>query len=130
MSRSISIDHLLIGVVGGMQPDKLARSFQGDSDGMSARFLFSWPEEPVYKPLSNDVAEVEPEIVNAITRLVDLESGHGRDGGFAPRALPLSAAAVEGFEQFRQFAHARKRALDGLEKEWCAKMPAHVLRLA
>jgi hypothetical protein len=38
--------------------------------------------------------------------------------------------AFDRFEQFRQFVHAGKRALDGREREWWAKMPAHVLRLA
>lgn len=129
MSRpAISIDYLLIGVVGGMQPDKLARSFKGDSDGMSARFLFSWPPEPPYRPLANDVAEVEPEIVNAITRLVELAGAPGME--FASRTIPLSPQAVHRFEQFRQFTHTGKHALDGREREWWAKMPAHVLRLA
>ncbi len=45
----VTIDHLLIGVTGGLQPDKLARSFQGDSDGMHARLLFAWPEEPAFQ---------------------------------------------------------------------------------
>src|SRR5262249_32803146 len=43
VSRSITVDHLLVGVVGGFQPDKLARAFNGDEDGMYARFLFGWP---------------------------------------------------------------------------------------
>ena len=38
-----TVDHLLVGVVGGLQPDKLARSFKGDLDGMYARVLFAWP---------------------------------------------------------------------------------------
>src|ERR1700730_15058556 len=129
MSRpAISIDHLLVGVVGGMQPDKLARSFKGDLDGMTARVLFSWPPEPTYQPLSNDVAEVEPEIVNAITRLVGLPSWHEKDDGiaqpgtlgdfikgvdFGPRTVPLSTPAIERFEQFRQFAHRGKQGVDG-----------------
>ena len=131
MSRpAISIDHLLVGVVGGMQPDKLARSFKGDLDGMTARVLFSWPPEPAYQPLAHDIAELEPEIVNALTRLVDLK-GEGDDASeFAPRIVSLSSMAIDRFEQFRQFVHAGKRALDGREREWWAKMPAHVLRLA
>jgi hypothetical protein len=55
-----------------MQPDKLARSFKGDLDGMYARVLFAWPPEPGYRPLTNEVAEIEPEIVNALTRIVGL----------------------------------------------------------
>ena len=126
----IVLNHLLIGVSGGIQPDALARSFKGDYDGLYARFLFSWPSEPQYRPLSNDVAEVEPEILNAITRLVELDSGQSKDGGFAPIARPLSAEAVKRFEHFRQFLHAKKQGLDGHEREWWAKMPAHALRLS
>jgi hypothetical protein len=125
---SIAVDHLLVGIVGGLQPDKLARSFQGDLDGMYARVLFAWPGDAPYRPLSNEVAEVEPEIVNALSRIIDLESGE--EGRFAPRRISLSTEAVEAFEQFRRFQHHAKDALDGREREWWAKSPAHVLRVA
>jgi hypothetical protein len=124
----IAVDHLLVGVVGGLQPDKLARSFKGDLDGMYARVLFSWPPDPPYRPLTNIVAEVEPEIVNALSRIIDLTSGDGSD--FAPRYIPLSPEAVDAFERFRRFQHDSKDVLDGREREWWAKSPAHVLRLA
>jgi Protein of unknown function (DUF3987) len=124
----ISVDHLLVGVVGGLQPDKLARSFRGDLDGMYARVLFSWPVESPYRPLTDEVAEIEPEIVNALTRIIDLVDA--REDSFAPRNVPLSPEAVQAFERFRQFQHDEKHALDGREREWWAKSPAHVLRLA
>ena len=57
MGRRLALEHLLIGIVGGMQPDKLAKCFEGAADGMYARFCFSWPIEPAYQPLANDVAE-------------------------------------------------------------------------
>jgi hypothetical protein len=118
----------LIGVVGGLQPDKLARSFKGDLDGMYARILFTWPVDPSYRPLTNEVAEVEPEIVNALSRIIDLECGDADN--FAPRDVALSPEAIEAFERFRQFQHSSKDGLDGREREWWAKSPAHVLRLA
>ena len=50
MSREpIMVDHLLVGVVGGLQPDKLARSFSGDHDGLYARVLFAGPRS---RPIS------------------------------------------------------------------------------
>jgi hypothetical protein len=127
---SLDIPHLLVGLVGGLQPDKLARSFDGDLDGMYARVLFSWPPKAPYKPLTDDVAEVEPEIINMLNRIVTLESGQDQDGGFAPRAVPLSEPAVVDFEQVRQFAARQGHVLEGRERDWVAKMPAHVLRLA
>ena len=126
----VDLDHLLVGIVGGLQPHKLSRSFQGDHDGLYARILFSWPPEPPYRPLTNEVAELEPEIFNALNRLADLESGQGMEGEFAPRAIPLSDPAVMAFEQFRQYVHGLKESLDGRERDWAAKMPAHALRLA
>jgi hypothetical protein len=127
---AIVVDYLLVGIVGGLQPDKLARSFKGDLDGMYARMLFAWPPEPGYRPLTNEVAEIEPEIVNAITRIVGLDGGQGKNGEFAPRSILLSPQAFETFQQFLQFMHVGKHGLDGREREWWSKMPAHVLRLA
>ena len=125
----VMIDHLLIGMTGGFQPDKLARSFKGDSDGMHARVLFAWPEEPAFHSLTDDVTEVEPELLNALCRIVDLPAGE-EDDVFAPRDVRLSADARTQFEQFRQFQHRGKDALDGREREWWAKGPSQVLRLA
>ena len=125
----VTIDHLLIGMTGGFQPDKLARSFEGDSDGMHARVLFAWPEEPAFHRLTDDVTEIEPELLNALCRIVDLAAGE-EDDAFAPRDVRLSPDARTHFEHFRYFQHRGKDALDGREREWWAKGPSQVLRLA
>jgi hypothetical protein len=125
----VSLDHLLVGVTGGLQPDKLVRAFDGDDDGMYARICFAWPSEPGYRQLSNEVGEVEPELINALvklTRLGDLDC----EGVFVPRAVPLSPSAVERFEKFRRFLHDKKEGIDGREREWWAKGASQVLRLA
>jgi len=122
------VDHLLVGLVGGLQPDKLARSFSGDHDGLYARVLFAWPSEPSYRPLSNDVDEVEPAIVNALTRLIDLDDGGAE--AFVPLPIPLASEAVEVFEEFRKLAHRERQAVEGRERDWVAKSQGQVLRLA
>jgi hypothetical protein len=124
----VVLDYLLVGVVGGLQPDKVARAFEGDEDGMYARFYFSWPEEPAHMPLSNEVSEIEPEIQNALTRIVDLPTGD--DGVFAPKIVDLSADGTSAFETFRAFLAQTKAELDGREREWVAKGGTHVLRLS
>jgi hypothetical protein len=115
----VSLDHLLVGITGGLQPDKLVRaSFEGDDDGMYARICFAWPSEPGYRPLSNEVGEVEPELINALGKLTRLGDPDG-DGVFATRAVPLSLQL-----------HDKKEGFDGREREWWAKGASQVLRLA
>ena len=75
------------------------------------------------------MGEVEPEVFNALKRLVDLDAGQSEDGGFAPRAIPLTDGARRLFEDLRHFVHFLQKGLDGRERDWVAKMPAHVLRL-
>jgi hypothetical protein len=128
IGRTLHIDHLLIGVTGGMQPDKLAKSFEGPADGMYARLLFSWPPESPYRKLSNEALEVDPVILNALARLDRL--AEIEDDRVVRHSIGLSKKAIERFEQFRQFVHLEKEAVDGREREWLAKAPAHVLRLA
>jgi Protein of unknown function (DUF3987) len=128
IGRTVHLDHLLIGVVGGLQPDKLAKSFEGPADGMYARLLFSWPSEPVYRPLNDEALEIDPEILNALKRLDGL--AEFADDRLVSRAIGLSEDALRKFEHFRQFAHAEKEAVEGRDREWLAKGPSHVLRLA
>ena len=129
VSGSIAIDHLLVGVVGSFQPDKLARALAGDEDGMSGRFLFAWPSAPDYRPLTNDAAEVEPELQGALTALIRLPS-EDVDGVFAPQTISLSVRAIAEFEEFRKWVDKTKRGLDGHEQKWLVKGETVVLRLA
>jgi Protein of unknown function (DUF3987) len=128
MQRSLRIRYLLVGLFGGFQPDKFAQAFEGPSDGMYARFCFSWPPEPAHRPLSGQAADIEPELVHAFERLDALG---GRDPDvFEPAYIPLSAEALALFEELRAFAAASKARLDGRAREWMAKMQAHTLRLS
>jgi hypothetical protein len=56
----VILPHLLVGVVGGFQPDLLARSFAGDSDGIYSRFLYAWPPEAPFREPTDDADEVDP----------------------------------------------------------------------
>jgi hypothetical protein len=129
MGRVTHVDYLLIGIVGGMQPDKLVTSFEGDHDGMYARVLFAWPSEPGCPVLSNEALEIEPDIQNAISR-IDKLAELTAEGTLIIRNIPLSPEAWTEFAQFLQFAHRGKNAFEGREREWWAKMSAHALRLS
>jgi hypothetical protein len=126
---AIAIPHLLIGMSGGFQPSKLARSFEGDDDGMYARVLFAWPLAVGYQPLTDEVSEIDPELINALTRLTNLPCTDD-DGNFVTKTVPLSVDARSEFELFRKFMYAGLAELDRREREWWAKGPTHVLRLS
>jgi Protein of unknown function (DUF3987) len=129
MGRMLSVDHLLIGVVGGMQPDKLVASFEGDHDGKYARVLFAWPDEPGWLGLNNDATEIDIDIQNIISRILTLAE-FTQEGRLVSHSIGLDPEAAAEFAQFAQFAHREKSAFEGREREWFAKATAHVLRLA
>jgi hypothetical protein len=129
VSGSIVIEHLLVGVVGSFQPDKLARAFAVDEDGMYGRFLYAWPSAPDYRPLSNEADEFEPELQNALTALVRLPA-EDIEGVFAPQTVWLSDGAISKFEEFRKWVDKTKRGLGGHELHWFVKGETTVLRLA
>lgn len=124
----VILAHLLVGVVGGFQPDLLARSFAGDSDGIYSRFLYAWPPEAPYREPTDEADEVDPEIINAFARLANLQAGE--DEAFAPRSIPLTPDARQAFTQFAQFAHRERQLLDGRDREYWCKGTGHVLRLS
>ena len=129
MGRTLSVDHLLIGAVGGMQPDKLVASFEGDHDGKYARVLFAWPDEPRWLGLNNDADEIEADICTRGSRTPTLAE-LTQEGRLVSHSIGLDPEAAERFAQFAQFAHREKSAFEGREREWFAKATAHVLRLA
>jgi hypothetical protein len=123
MDRAIRLDHLLISIVGGMQPDRLVEVFKGAADGTSARFLYSWPPLPPHRLLSNSIEEADPMIVAMLDRLSRLPKR-------TPNFIPLTREAIREFEDFRLTTHKKLKTLDSREQEWVAKAPTQVLRLA
>ena len=118
--RSFIVDNLLVGLIGGFQPDKLARAFIGDEDGLYGRFLFGWPATPIYHPLTDDILEVDPEFQNLLTKLIRLPA-EDEHGTFAPRTIPLAPGARKEFEAYRQFVAHTKRSIEGREQQWLPK---------
>src|SRR5260370_2255692 len=96
---------------------------------MYGRFLFGWASTPDYRPLTNEVAEIEPELQSALKALIRLPA-EDADNVFAPQVIPLSQEAVEKFEDYRRYVDRMKRGLDGVERQWLVKSESQVLRLA
>ncbi|HEX6002025.1 MAG TPA: DUF3987 domain-containing protein [Hyphomicrobiaceae bacterium] len=96
----VSLAHLLVSITGGFQPSKLTRAFGGEEGGMAARYLYAWPAEPGCWPLTDDIEGADPDLQQALMRLIDLPAGGGSK--VEPRTLPLDGPARAAFEAFRQ----------------------------
>jgi hypothetical protein len=113
---SANIKRLLVGVVGGLQPDKIHQVFKGVADGMYARFLFAWPAPPSYRELPEGRCDdaLVMKVLDKLDRLRD-ESMSLRE-----TYLPLSAKAKAAFEQFRCEVFRARTPLEGRERECAA----------
>src|SRR3954464_12408170 len=97
LRRPLRVPHFSVGVLGGIQPDKIPIVIDGPDDGFSSRLLWSWPE-PVpgftlcREPL-DDTAATE-----ALVRLSELKMATDAFGVHEPRFIPLTRTAEDAIE--------------------------------
>ncbi len=125
--QAIIIPHLSIGVLGGIQPDKLATALlKGDDDGLTARFMYFWPDPvPLERPKNVMGGK---EALKAFRALHGLEMGTDEQGNGLPVVVPLTEEAADFFQAWRVKHHENE--LEGAIKGWWGKMPGVCLRLA
>jgi Protein of unknown function (DUF3987) len=125
----IRIRHLTIGVIGGIQPEKLADMvLRGSDDGFVPRFLMCWPE--AVPPKRPDDMPVSARYHFAMQRLQSLEMGHDEKNLPTPKVIILSEEAACLFDQWRQENDRHSKEVYGLMLGHYGKLPGIVLRLA
>ena len=107
----ITIVDLLIGITGGLQPDKLGEVFKEAADGMSARFLYAWPRTPAYRPLT-DAPETDADMMDILDKLDRL----AETADTSSRHLPLTAKARAALERYRKRYMPRPTIMTGGNK--------------
>lgn len=125
----LTIDRLTIGVLGGIQPDRLkSLLFKGDDDGLLARFLPIWPEPaPIEMPgrfLDADHFE------KILEKLMSLEMVDAGEGGPRPLMVYFSDAAKQAMLAFRHEVRAWEEMEEGLLLSFIGKLPGLAARLA
>lgn len=125
----LTIDRLSIGVMGGIQPDRLkSLLFKSDDDGLLARFLPIWPEpSPVKRPM---VWADEALIEGALARLLSLQMVTDEQGETRPWFLPFSDSARNLMDAFRLTVRGWEAGAEGLLLSFTGKMPGLAARLA
>lgn len=123
----VAIPALSLGVLGGMQPDRLAEILAGADDGLTARMLFVWPE-PI-PPKRPEVPLDARAAFRALRQLAGLERPEGANGPGWKR-VGLSEPAVQALGDFRERRAADERQAGGQLLSWLGKQNGTLLRLA
>lgn len=126
---SVYTSHLAIGVVGGIQPDKLRGLLTGtDDDGLLARLIPIWPKPaPVKRP---DIHFDEVFIEEAMQRLLSLQMPIDEDGAARPWYVPFSEDAAGLLDQFREDVRAWEGQAEGLLLSFIGKLPGLAVRIS
>ena len=121
------IPRLSISLMGGLQPDTLSEVLlAGRDDGLSARFLYFWPDR--VKSRRPTATAATSAAFSPLRRLRSLEPDQDDHGNPTPRVLRLDNEAAGTFATWR--TDHEDGEPDGKFSGWWGKMPGTVLRLA
>jgi hypothetical protein len=128
-AEPIRIAHLSVGILGGVQPDKLSTVLDGPDDGLAARLLWAWPEAvPDFSLARNE--PLDAEACRAFARLTNLAMGSNEFGIPEPKRLPLARDAELALEQFAREVGRRANEASGIFAGALGKARGHLLRLS
>jgi len=125
----VSVEHLTIGVLGGIQPDRLRTLlFKSDDDGLLARFLPFWPDPaPIRRPQG---LPDEDFIYAALARLHGLKMATNERDELRPWWVPFSEGAKGQLDALRLNVRTWERDADGLLLSFMGKLPGLSVRLS
>ena len=125
----LTIDRLTIGVMGGIQPDRLkSLLFKSDDDGLLARFLPIWPNPA---PLNRPKAWADEALIDrVIGRLLSLDMVSDEERVSSPCFIPFTEEARNLMDEFRQSVRDWEVDSDGLMLSFIGKLPGLAARLA
>ncbi len=123
----LTIPHLSVAVLGGIQPDRLSATLlKGVDDGLTARFLFVWPEPaPLARPKGIPQGAEARHVLKALYGLEMASDAHGNP---VPRVVSLTDEAAALFEPW--WIAQRDDEPEGPLASWWGKLPGICLRLA
>ena len=125
----VHVDRLSIGVVGGIQPDRLrSLLLKSDDDGLLARFLPLWPDPaPIRRPAG---LPDEDFIETALTQLHRLNMATNEQDEQRPWFVPFSDAARGRLDAFRHAVRGWEAGAEGLLLSFIGKLPGLSVRLS
>jgi hypothetical protein len=125
----VYIDRLAVGVLGGIQPDRLrSLLIKSDDDGLLARFLPVWPNPaPIKRP---DAGHDDAFLDAALARLLSLDIPTDEEGHERPWFVPFAEDAHDLLDAFRQQVREWEAGAEGLLLSFIGKLPGLAVRLS
>ena len=126
---AVYIDFLSVGVLGGIQPDRLkSLLFKTDDDGLLARFLPVWPHPaPIKRPGEGGD---DTFLSAALERLIALQMPANVDGTLHPWVVPFTDEAATLFQTCRETVRRWEAGAEGLLLSFIGKLPGLAVRLS
>ena len=127
--KPLTIDRLTLGVLGGIQPDKLNDLLvKASDDGLVARFMPTWPAPaPVLRPTRYADDAVADE---AWARLVALDMPANEEGDLRPWFAGFDSGAAALMDGWRQQCSDWEKDAEGLLMSHIGKFPGLAARLS
>lgn len=125
----VYIDRLSVGVLGGIQPDRLrSLLMKSDDDGLLARFLPVWPNPA---PIRRPSAALDDTFLDAaLLRLLSLDMPMDDEGHKRPWFVPFAEDARALLDDFRQQVREWETGSEGLLLSFIGKLPGLAVRLS
>ncbi len=124
----VHIDFLSVGVLGGIQPDRLKTlPFKSDDDGLLARFLPVSRPAPIKRPTAG---ADEAFLSTAFERLLALQMPLTEEGHPRPWFVPFAEDAAALFQDYRETVRGWETGAEGLLLSYMGKLPGIAVRLS
>jgi putative DNA primase/helicase len=130
--RPLQIPYMSLAIIGSIQPDRLAEVFNAADDGLTARFLYLYPEPipPERRPTVGAKDRIKA-LADAFGKLRSIDWDHDLDGNPVPLILRLDDDAADVLHAVRtEVYRADQEQSGGMMMSWRGKNPGRLLRLA
>jgi hypothetical protein len=119
------LDPYRVSILGSIEPDRLAQGLPRGGDGLTARFLYAWPNPSPFRPLA-DRKPLRSEAVLILLRRLLLAIDTSRK----PHILAVDRSAAAPFDAFLARLDREIRQAEGPEAAWLGKGRGAVACLA
>ncbi|MCZ8101890.1 MAG: DUF3987 domain-containing protein [Burkholderiales bacterium] len=124
----VVVERLAVGIVGGLQPDRLEHVTRDGDDGLPCRFLYFWPD-PTLDFRAAGLPDLGEGAIAAFHRLHELDLIPSNAGPI-PKLLALDPSALARFESFGQQMRDQAYGASGPLAGVYGKAAGTVLRLS